>query len=355
MVFKNRSNFAHSDKDKVGVLLVNLGTPSAPTSKALRAYLREFLSDTRVVEIPKIIWNIILYLIILPFRAPKSAKAYREVWTPSGSPLLLHTIEQCDAVRQRLTERFGDDVVVEYAMRYNQPKITDQITKLQDAGATKLIVLPLYPQYAASTTASVFDAVAKDLMTRRWIPNFRFITHYHKDAGYINAMAERIRDHWKNVGKSHLLLSFHGTPQRSLELGDPYFCECHATARLLTQALELQKDEYTVSFQSRFGKAQWLQPYTDATLTAMPDKGIKAVDVFCPGFSSDCLETLEEICVENREYFMNAGGSSYHYIEALNSSTPHIEALSDLLAKEINNFSIDDSDERMQHFQRFNK
>jgi len=355
MIFKSRANFSHSDQDRVGVLLINLGTPSAPTSKALRSYLREFLSDPRVVEIPKIIWNIILYLIILTFRAPKSAQAYRAVWTPSGSPLLLHTIEQCDAIRAQLQERYGDGVLVEYAMRYNQPKISDQITKLQDAGATKLIVLPLYPQYAASTTASAFDAVAKDLMTRRWIPDLRFITHYHKDAGYINAMAERIREHWQTVGKSHLLLSFHGTPKRSLDLGDPYFCECHATARLLAEALDLQEDEFTISFQSRFGKAQWLQPYTDETLRAMPGKGIRSVDVFCPGFSADCLETLEEICVENREYFISSGGNQYHYIEALNSSKPHIDALANLLTKEIDNFPRDDSNDREQHYQQLKK
>ncbi len=348
MSFKGTKDFSHARADKIGVLIMNLGTPSAPRAKELRSYLREFLSDPRVVEIPKVIWYLILYLIILPLRAPKSAHAYQTVWTEKGSPLLLHSLEQRDALRASLGEIYGDKVIVELAMRYNQPAVSDVLTSMQEQGVRKLVVLPLYPQYAASTTASAFDSIAKEFMKRRWLPDLRFISHYHKDTGYIEAMASRIQQHWEKVGKSHLMLSFHGTPKRSLLLGDPYHCECHASARLLAERLNLSSHEYTVSFQSRFGKAEWLQPYTDTTLKNMPSSGIKAVDVFCPGFSSDCLETLEEICVENRDYFVEAGGEQFHYINALNSSDEHISALTNIIMREIGHWTDDQKDDLRQ-------
>ena len=239
MKFNSVNNFSHAQRDKIGLLLVNLGTPDAPTPKALRSYLREFLSDPRVVEIPRVIWMCILYLIILPLRAPKSAKAYASVWVEQGSPLMVNALAQRDAIRATMAGRHGDRVVTELAMRYNKPSISRVIQSMQDSGVTKLIVLPLYPQYAASTVASVFDAVASDFKQRRWLPDLRFITHYHRHAGYQQAMAKRIKDHWEIHGQSHLLLSFHGIPKRSLLLGDPYFCECQATARILAEELGL--------------------------------------------------------------------------------------------------------------------
>ncbi|WP_298633814.1 ferrochelatase [uncultured Umboniibacter sp.] len=351
MKFQSANQFSHSQQDKIGLLLVNLGTPDAPTSKALRSYLREFLSDPRVVEIPRVIWMCILYLIILPLRAPKSAHAYASVWSDKGSPLMVNAMAQRDALHALMTERHGERVVTELAMRYNKPSVTSVIQSLQDQGATKLVVLPLYPQYAASTVASVFDAVAADFAKRRWLPDFRFITHYHRDQGYQAAMAKRIRDHWEKNGQAHLLLSFHGIPKRSLTLGDPYFCECHATGRLLAESLGLTKDEYTISFQSRFGKAEWLKPYTDETLKGMPAKGVKAVDVFCPGFSADCLETIEEIAIENRDYFLESGGEQYRYIEALNDMPQHISALADIAEREMSGWltSEIDGDARQRH------
>lgn len=340
MTFKSSSTFTHRQPDKIGVLLVNLGTPDAPTASALRPYLREFLSDPRVVEIPKAIWSIILHGIIVPFRSPKSAKAYKSIWTEEGSPLMAISVRQCDAIAKQLKNELGDQVVVELAMRYNKPSIPEKLQSLQDQGARKLVVLPLYPQYAASTVGSVFDAISADFQKRRWIPSMRFISHYHRDDGYITAMAKRIQEKWDIDGKRHLVMSFHGIPKRSLDLGDPYYCECQVTAKLLAKALKLEDDEYTVTFQSRFGKAEWLQPYTEPTLLAMPDRGIKSVDVFCPGFSADCLETLEEIC-EIEHGFLAAGGESFSYIEALNDQTEHIDALCDIILREVGDWNND--------------
>jgi len=339
MKFKSATEFSHQQPDKIGVLMINLGTPDAPTAAALRPYLREFLSDPRVVEIPRFIWMLILHLIILPFRAPKSARAYQSIWTERGSPLMSISLQQRDALREKLAHLYGDEVVVELAMRYNKPSISSVIDALQAQGVRKLVVLPMYPQYAASTVGSCFDAVSSALQKHRWIPDLRFITHYHKHDGYISALAGSVQSHWKRHGKQHLLMSFHGIPKRSLDLGDPYFCECHATARLLAQRLDLERHEFTVSFQSRFGKAEWLQPYTDVSLKSLPAQGVKDVNVVCPGFAADCLETLEEIAEENRGYFLEAGGDSFHYIGALNDQRAHIDALSSLIADEIGSWA----------------
>lgn len=344
MKFKSVQGFSHGQSDKIGVLMINLGTPDAPTSRALRPYLKEFLSDPRVVEIPRILWMLILHLIILPFRAPKSAKAYASVWTDQGSPLMSISLKQRDALRDRLRQTYGDDVIVELAMRYNKPSVKDTIEALQSQGVRKLVVLPMYPQYAASTVASTFDAVSAELQQRRWIPDLRFISHYHRNEHYLNALVNSVREHWDANGQRHLLMSFHGVPKRSLELGDPYHCECLATGRLLAERLGLTREQYTVTFQSRFGKAEWLKPYTDATLKAMPDNGVTGVDVICPGFAADCLETLEEICEENKAYFLEAGGEEFHYIPALNDRDDHITALANVVTEEIGLWKVDSSE-----------
>ena len=335
-MFKGVSNYQHSDSDRTGILLTNLGTPDAPTPKALRRYLKEFLWDPRVVEVPRPIWWLILHGVILNIRPSRSAKAYSTVWTDRGSPLLYHTQDQCDAVRERMKARYGDDVVVEFAMRYGNPSIASALQKLEDQGVRRLLVLPLYPQYSGATTASTFDAIAQDYKGRRWLPEFRFIQHYHDYQPYIDAMAKRIESYRAQHGKSEkLLFSYHGVPKKYLLRGDPYHCECFKTSRLLAEKLGLGKDDYLTTFQSRFGREEWLKPYTDHTLKALGAEGVKSVQVFCPGFAADCLETIEEIGEENRDYFLEAGGQDYQYIPALNADTPHIDALTELLEQHL--------------------
>lgn len=312
------------------ILLCNLGTPDAPTAPALRRYLAEFLSDQRVVEIPKALWWLILHGIILRTRPKKSAAKYASVWLPEGSPLKVWTQKQAVMLRGYLAAR-GHIVEVRYAMRYGQPSIASQLNQLKVEGATRILILPCYPQYSGTTTASVFDAVYSWAARARHIPEFRFVNRYHDAPGYIAALAHRIRAHWQQNGQAEqLLMSFHGVPERTLKLGDPYHCECQKTARLLAESLGLAKDRYKVTFQSRFGKAKWLQPYTEPTLIKMAKAGVKTVDVVCPGFTGDCLETLEEISMEAREAFLKAGGQTFNYIECLNDSPQWLAALADL-------------------------
>jgi len=334
--YKNSSYFDHQQRDKIGLLVTNLGTPKAPTPGALRSYLRQFLSDPRVVEFPRFLWWIILHGIILRIRPRRSAAAYQSVWTHNGSPLAIHTRNQADALRKNLTAMWGDDVVVEWAMRYGQPSIDNTIEKMLQQGVRKLLVLPLYPQYSASTTGSTFDALAQDFMRRRWLPELRFITGYHDFLPYIEALASSIRNFWQDHGRPELLIfSYHGLPLRYLNNGDPYHCQCHKTSRLLAIALGLDEEEYRTTFQSRFGREQWLRPYTDETLKSLPAQGITNLQVVCPGFSADCLETLEEIDMENKTTFLAAGGETFHYIPALNDQTVHINALSELIGKHL--------------------
>lgn len=333
--------FRHDQSEKIGVLLTNLGTPEAPTTSALRVYLKEFLSDPRVVEVPRLIWWLILNLIILRFRPKRSAHAYSTVWTDKGSPLMLHTQAQTVKVREHLRALYGDDIVVEFAMRYGRPAVGDVLQKMQEQGVRKLIVLPLYPQYSGSTTGSTFDAIAADFAQRRWLPDLRFISHYHDHSPFISACANKIALYWNQHGRpDKLILSYHGIPKRYLLNGDPYHCECHKTSRLIAERLGLTESQYMTTFQSRFGREEWLKPYTDETLKGLPTQGIKRVDVFCPGFSSDCLETIEEIGVENRDYFLEAGGDEFHYIEALNSDDEHISALVALIEKNIQGWHL---------------
>ncbi|MCL5049098.1 MAG: ferrochelatase [Firmicutes bacterium] len=344
MKYQGSPTFRHDQVGKIGVLLTNLGTPDAPTPSALRRYLAEFLSDPRVVEVPRLIWKVILHGVILRIRPARSAAAYKTVWTDQGSPLLFHTEAQTAGVRGRLQAEYGDDVVVEFGMRYGNPSIASAIEKLMQQGVRKLVVLPLYPQYSGSTSASTFDAITKDFTKRRWLPDFRFVSHYHDDPGYIQAVADKIKAHWQAHGQADLLVfSYHGVPKRYLDQGDPYHCECYKTSRLVAEALGLSKDQYRTTFQSRFGREEWLQPYTDATMKALPGQGIKAIQVVCPGFSADCLETIEEIDEENREYFIEAGGERFEYIPCLNSDAQHLDALTAIVQQNIANWQAGDA------------
>ena len=345
MKYRGVSQFRHDQPARLGVLITNLGTPEAPTTPALRRYLAEFLADPRVVEVPRLLWMLILHGIILRLRPRKSAHAYQSVWTEQGSPLMLHTLAQRDALRAALKPAWGDDLIVECAMRYGQPSISNVMESLQQQGVRQLLVVPLYPQYSAATTASTFDALAADFTRRRWLPDLRFVTHYHDFPDYIEALAGEVEQYWQQHGRpDRLVLSYHGIPQRYLDNGDPYHCECHKTSRLLAERLGLGRDQYLTTFQSRFGREEWLKPYTDDTLKSLPGQGVKHVQVLCPGFSADCLETIEEIDVENRGYFMEAGGEQYHYITALNAKPAHIHALKALIERELSGWQKPDND-----------
>ena len=336
MRYRGTTDYNHRQPPRVGVLVTNLGTPDAPEKGALRRYLREFLSDPRVVEVPRLIWFMILHGIILNVRPARSAAAYRTVWTEDGSPLLLHTRAQAEKLQARLTAGHGDAVLVEYAMRYGSHSIPAQLQSLLDRGVQRLLVLPLYPQYSGPTGGSTFDALAEDFQRRRWLPELRFVTSYHDHPAYIEALAASVRKHWQQHGRAdRLMMSYHGEPQRYLEQGDPYHCQCHKTSRLLAEALGLGSEDYQTCFQSRFGREPWLQPYTDETLQGLPAQGIKSVQVICPGFSADCLETIEEIGVENRDYFLQAGGERYEYIPCLNSEPDHIDALATIIDQQL--------------------
>ncbi|MGB5325084.1 MAG: ferrochelatase [Pseudomonadales bacterium] len=339
MAFDGPVNFNHHQPEKIGVLISNLGTPEAPTPRALRRYLKQFLSDPRVVEIPRPIWWLILHGIILRTRPAKSAKLYESVWTERGSPLRWHTEDQLAALRENLNEKLGSAAArleFRYAMRYGEPSIERCVDEMRAAGVNHLLVLPLYPQYAASTTASTFDALNEALGKSRWIPQLQFVAGYCDDPAYIAACAEQIESHWQRNGKGDkLLLSYHGLPRFHLEKGDPYHCQCHKTSRLISEALGISRDDVITTFQSRFGRAEWLKPYTDESMKSLPARGVKKLDVFCPGFAADCLETLEEMAEENKAYFMQAGGRQYHYIPALNSSKAHIGALSGIVERNV--------------------
>ncbi|MCB1702207.1 MAG: ferrochelatase [Pseudomonadales bacterium] len=332
MKYIGHQNFDHSQAVRVGILLVNLGTPEAPEKKSLRVYLRRFLWDPRVVEIPRLLWWLILHGIILRVRPARSAANYRKIWNERGSPLLFHTRDLAESVRGLVAERMGEAVVVDFAMRYSSPDIAATIQGMIDQGVTKLLVLPLYPQYSGPTTGSTFDALAADFTRRRWLPELRFVSQYHDHPAYIKAIADSIRAHRATHGTADkLLFSYHGEPRRCLDLGDPYHCQCHKTTRLVAEQLGLPESSYLTTFQSRFGKAEWLRPYTDATLKALPGQGVTSVQVVCPGFSADCLETLEEIGEENRDYFIAAGGTHFDYIPCLNSAAGHVEAITAII------------------------
>lgn len=330
MSFRQEPPYQHGGRSKTAIVLINLGTPDAPTAAAVRIYLKEFLSDSRVVEIPKALWWIILNAVILPFRSAKSAQKYASIWTKDGSPLRVHTEKQAALLGGYLGQR-GHDLQVVHAMRYGKPGVSQVLQQLKVDGVDRILILPAYPQYAASTTASICDAVFAHYANERNVPELRFIKHYHDHEGYVRALADSITSHWDRNGQpDKLIMSFHGVPKRTLLLGDPYFCECHKTARLLIAHLNLAENRYMLTFQSRFGRAEWLQPYTAQSLKKLAKEGTKRVDVICPGFTSDCLETLEEIAMEARNEFIGAGGREFNYIPCLNELPVWIDAMADI-------------------------
>ncbi|MFC3114519.1 ferrochelatase [Cellvibrio fontiphilus] len=319
---------ANKPQPKVGILLANLGTPDAPTTPALRRYLAEFLADPRVIEIPRVIWLLILHGIILRVRPRKSAALYKSVWTSEGSPLLAISKQQQAAIQNEL----GDGYSVKLGMRYGNPSIASALRELQKEAVRKIIVLPLYPQYAGPTTGSTFDAVATELKNWRWVPELHFINNYCDQPLYVEALANSVREHIEKNGlPQKIIFSYHGMPKRYLTSGDPYFCLCQKTTRLVQEKLGLDKNICLTSFQSRFGREEWLKPYTDEILEQLPKDGIKDIAILSPAFSADCLETLEELAVENRHAFLEAGGEKYAYIAALNDRPDHIRALAALL------------------------
>ncbi|TAH52613.1 MAG: ferrochelatase [Betaproteobacteria bacterium] len=331
--------YEHGSPARVGVLLANLGTPAAPTAGALRPYLRQFLSDPRVVEIPRAVWWLILNGIILNVRPAKSAAKYASIWMEEGSPLKVHTERQAKLLAGYLTAAGHPDLEVVWAMRYGAPSIPDMLNALRARGCDRILVLPAYPQYSSSTTGSVIDEVAHCMRHWRNMPEIRYVRSFHDDPAYIDAIVHSVREHWQRHGEpDKLVLSFHGVPRRTLDLGDPYHCECHKTGRLVAEALNLPAGRAVVTFQSRFGKAEWLQPYTQPTLEALAKAGTRRVDVICPGFVSDCLETLEEIAMECKAAFLAQGGETFHYIPCLNERHEWINALTELARRNLGNW-----------------
>lgn len=335
---------SHDTPDTTGILVTNLGTPDAPTPPALRRYLAEFLWDPRVVEVPRPLWWLVLHGVILRIRPGRAAKSYRTVWTDAGSPLLVIARKQANLLQDALQQQIPGPVEVALGMRYGSPSIKQALETLRERGARRILALPLYPQYSATTTASTLDAIGKVFQDWRWVPDFRFISHYHDHPAYIAAVAASIREYRAQHGsEAHLLFSFHGIPKRYFLAGDPYHCECHKTARLVADALELDETRWDVTFQSRFGREEWLKPYTDHTLGKWAREGRRAVQVVCPGFSADCLETLEEIDEQNREIFLSAGGERFAYIPALNDRLDHIQALADIALQHLQGWPEMDS------------
>jgi ferrochelatase len=327
----DQQDSATNKTKKFGVLMVNLGTPEAPTPKAVRAYLKEFLSDVRVVDAPRLIWWFVLRIILL-IRPKPVSKAYQSVWTDEGSPLLVISKRQAAAVKARLKQLTDCDIPVELAMTYGNPSILSASNALRTQGVERILILPMYPQFSSSTTAAIYDKLSDLLKQCPHLPEMRWINDYHNHPDYINALAQSVKKQWQMNGQSEkLLMSFHGVPERYTLKGDPYEHQCRATAKLLSEKLELKPEQWQCCFQSRFGREEWVKPYTDHTLTQWGKDGIKSVDIICPAFSADCLETLEEIQVENKEYFLEAGGETYNYIPALNDNEDHIEMLSQLV------------------------
>ena len=329
--------YSHGTQPRIGVLLINLGTPEAPTAAAVRMYLREFLSDPRVIEIPRLVWWPILHLLVLNTRPKASAQRYAQVWMSEGSPLKVHTDRQTTLLRSYLEERAQQmPLVVDYAMRYGRPSIPEKLRAMKALHCDRILLVPLYPQYAASTTATALDTAFRYLEEMRNQPALRTVRSFHDHPGYVGALAQSVRDYWtRNQRPDVLVMSFHGVPRATLDKGDPYHCECHKTGRLLAEALGLKPERYRIAFQSRFGRAEWLKPYTADLLAELGKQRIGRVDVICPGFVSDCLETLEEIAIEGKATFLNAGGREYHTIPCLNERADWIHALSSLVASNL--------------------
>ena len=339
--FTGQTHYDHEVAPRVGVLLLNLGTPEAPTAKALRPYLRQFLGDPRVIEYPAWWWKIILNGMILNVRPQKSARLYQSIWTEDGSPLLTYSQSIASQLQASLAGTWGNRLEVMLAMRYGNPSIKKGLETLRQANVQRILVLPLFPQYSATTTATLFDEIFDVLKTWRWVPELRTINSYHDHPLYIQALARKIQNYWAEHGRSpKLLLSFHGIPQSYSEKGDPYYHFCQKTAALLADALELEEAAYQVCFQSRFGPEEWLQPYTDKTLEQWAQAGLTSVDTICPGFAVDCLETIEEMGQENQHIFLENGGQTYHYIPCLNDGADQLKLLLDLVQSNLQGWEV---------------
>jgi len=332
----------HGRVARTAVLLINLGTPDAPTQQAVRRYLKQFLSDPRLVEIPRAIWLPILHGFVLNTRPRKSAQKYASIWTSEGSPLKVHTEKQAKLLRGYLGLKVRMPLTVEFAMRYGHPSIADALARLKSEGCERVLVLPMYPQYAAASTASALDQVAEFLQRTRDVPEIRMVKHFHDHPSYIGALASLVQEHWRQSGRpDKLVMSFHGLPRFALARGDPYHCECHKTARLLAEKLELADSHWQIAFQSRFGRAEWIKPYTASTLADYGRQGVRRVDVICPGFAADCLETLEEIGIEGRKIFLGAGGREFHLLPCLNERDDWIGALADIVRQHLADWVIE--------------
>ena len=334
MAYVSSPQFRHDGTERIGVLLVNSGTPASLATRDVRQFLKGLLSDPRVVELPRALWLPILHGLILPVRPYLSARKYARIWTPAGSPMTKISEELRAELTSALAQRMLAPFSVELGMLYGKPTVSSSLLRLRDSGAQRILVVPLFPQYCGATTGAVYDQVSAELRRWRWLPELRFVAEYHDHPGYIEALRASVAQHWQAHGRTErLLISFHGIPERYFHRGDPYFCKCQKTARLLAEELMLRDEQWSVSFQSRFGADRWLSPYTADVLTELPKGGVSELTVICPGFAVDCLETLEEIAIENRERFLAAGGRRLLYVPALNARAEHARALCDLVAQ----------------------
>jgi ferrochelatase len=335
MRYISSPDFHRDGAERIGILLVNSGTPASPAPKDVRRFLAGLLGDPRVVELPRALWLPILHGLILPFRPRRSARKYRKIWTKAGSPLLVLSEKLRSELIGTLAQRMLAPLSIELGMMYGgEPSVPQALTRLRESGAQRILVVPLFPQYCGATTGAAYDQVNAELRHWRWLPELRYVAEYHDYPGYIDALRASVVQQWETNGRTqHLLMSFHGIPERYFHKGDPYFCKCQKTARLLADELLLKDNEWSVSFQSRFGRDAWLKPYTSTVLEEMPSRGNRRVTVVCPGFAIDCLETLEEIEMENRDIFMAAGGEQFQYVPALNARQEHARFLADLIAR----------------------
>lgn len=333
MRYISSPDFRHDGAERIGVLLVNSGTPNSLAVRDVRSFLCGMLSDPRVVELPRALWLALLHGLILRTRPRRSARKYRRIWTEQGSPLLTISNQLRTALIGTLTQRVLAPLSVELGMLYARPSVPEALARLRESGAQRILVVPLFPQYCGASTGPVYDQVTAELRRWRWLPELRFVAEYHDDPGYIEALRASVTQHWEAHGRTqHLLISFHGIPEGYFHKGDPYFCKCQKTARLLADELMLQENEWSVSFQSRLGPTHWLKPYTAEVIAGLPGRGIQDLTVVCPGFAVDCLETLEEIEIENQQIFLEAGGRKFLYVPALNARAEHARMLANLIA-----------------------
>ncbi len=348
-LFEGRKGFKHGDPEKIGILLINLGTPDAPTKEALKPYLKQFLWDKRIIELSRPFWWLILNGIILNTRPKKSAALYQKIWTKEGSPLLVYTRNLAQKLQQKFEQEKQDQFLVEFGMAYGNPSLKSALGNLKDKGMTKLLVIPLYPQYSGTTTASALDGLFSVLKTWRFVPELRTINTYYDHPLYISALVDSVKAKWAKEKKGEkLFFSYHGIPQRYFDEGDPYYCHCQKTSRLVTEQLGLSKNDYIVAFQSLFGKEEWIKPTTDKTIKALAKSGVKSLDVICPGFSMDCLETIDEIDQLNREIFLKNGGESFQYIPCLNDTADHLELFAELVREHTEGWKIPSVEELKQ-------